>query len=213
MLFIGIVIGIIVGLCLKGKITNLAELKLQGFSLVLASLAVQLLILATPLSTLPWMVENGNLVYMITMAVLLLGLLYNRHYGWSFWLIIVGTACNIIVIAQNQGAIPVDLDKLSLATGESVASIAQKFAAHTELSYRTPLAPASQLGWMGDVIYIPIPLLNSNVYSIGDFIISVGLAAFIVKVMRGDFKPRSKKNKDKDKDAETPVQHTPVALG
>lgn len=210
MLFIGIVIGIIVGLVLKGKITNLAELKLQGFSLVLISLAVQLAVLATPLAAWPWMVQNGNLIYMITMAVLLVGLLYNRQYGWSFWLIIVGTACNIVVIAQNQGAIPVDLNKLSMATGESVANIAQKFAAHTELSYRTPLTPLSQLGWMGDIIYIPLPLFNSNVYSIGDIIISIGLAAFVVKVMLGHFRP--KRGKNKNKDMETPV-HTPVALG
>ncbi len=210
MLFIGIVIGIIVGLVLKGKITNLAELKLQGFSLVLISLAVQLAILATPLASWSWLVQNGNLIYMISMAVLLIGLLYNQHYGWSFWLIIIGTACNIVVIAQNQGAIPVDLGKLSLASGESVASIAQKFAAHTELSYRTPLTPASQLGWMGDVIYIPLPLFNSNVYSIGDIIISIGLAAFVIKVMLGHFRP--KKDKDKNKNIETSV-HTPVALG
>ena len=72
MLFIGIVVEIIIGLILKGKITNLAELKLQGFSLVLISLAVQLAILATPLATLPWLVQNGNLIYTISMAVLLL---------------------------------------------------------------------------------------------------------------------------------------------
>lgn len=214
MLFIGIVIGIIVGFALKGKITNLAELKLQGFSLVLLSLAVQLAILATPLAAIPWLVENGNLIYMITMCVLLLGLLYNLHYGWSFWLIIIGTASNIVVIAQNQGAIPVDLNKLSLASGETVTSIAQKFASHTELSYRTPLTSTSELGWMGDVIYIPVPLFNGNVYSIGDIIISIGLAAFVVKVMLGDFKPKSKKKlKDPDQDIETPVPHTPVALG
>ncbi|OJW06224.1 MAG: hypothetical protein BGO39_25600 [Chloroflexi bacterium 54-19] len=212
MLFIGIAIGIIVGFILKGKITNLAELKLQGFSLILLSLAVQLVILATPLAAWPWLVQNGNLIYMISMSVLLLGLLYNRQYGWSFWLIIIGTACNIVVIAQNQGAIPVDLDKLSLASGETVASIAQKFAEHSELSYRTPLTAASQLGWMGDVLYIPLPLFDSNVYSIGDMIISIGLAAFVIKTMLGHFQPKPKKTSSKDSDIETPT-HTPVPLG
>lgn len=213
MLFIGIAIGIIVGFVLKGKITNLAELKLQGFSLILISLAVQLVILATPLATWPWFVQNGNLIYMISMSVLLLGLLYNLQFGWSFWLICIGTACNIVVIAQNQGAIPVDLEKLSLATGDTVASMAQKFAEHSELSYRTPLTATSQLGWMGDVLYIPLPLFNSNVYSIGDVIISIGLGAFVVKTMLGDFRPKSKK-KDRGKDAELEDQaHTPVALG
>lgn len=193
MLFIGIVVGIIAGFILKGKITNLADLKLQGFSLILISLAVQLVILATPLATLPWLVQNGNLVYVLSMDVLILGLLYNRRYGWSFWLIIIGTACNIIVVAQNQGAIPVDLNKLSLATGESVTSLSEKFAAHTELSYRTPLTPQSELGWMGDVIHIPLPFFDTNVYSIGDIIISIGLAAFVIKTMLGHFKPKDKK--------------------
>jgi hypothetical protein len=193
MLFIGIFVGIIVGFILKGKITNLADLKLQGFSLVLISLAVQLAILATPLATLPWLVQNGNLIYVLSMDVLILGLLYNRRYGWSFWLIIIGTACNIIVVAQNGGAIPVDLNKLSLATGENVASLSDKFAAHTELSYRTPLTPQSDLGWMGDIIHIPLPFFNTNVYSIGDIIISIGLAAFVIKVMLGHFKPKDKK--------------------
>ncbi len=202
MLFFGIVFGIIVGFVLKGKIVNLADLKLQGFSLVLISLAVQLAILATPLASLPWLIQNGNLIYVLSMDVLIVGLLYNRHFGWSFWLIIIGTACNIIVIAQNQGAIPVDLNKLSIALGESVASLSEKFAAHTELSYRTPLTPHSELGWMGDVIHIPLPFFNTNVYSIGDVIISIGLAAFVVKTMLGHFKPKEKIE---------PVLTTPVA--
>lgn len=202
MLFFGIVFGIIVGFVLKGKIVNLADLKLQGFSLVLISLAVQLAILATPLASLPWLIQNGNLIYVLSMDVLIVGLLYNRHFGWSFWLIIIGTACNIIVIAQNQGAIPVDLNKLSIALGESVASLSEKFAAHTELSYRTPLTPHSELGWMGDVLHIPLPFFNTNVYSIGDVIISIGLAAFVVKTMLGHFKPKEKIE---------PVLTTPVA--
>ena len=202
MLFFGIVFGIIVGFVLKGKIVNLADLKLQGFSLVLISLAVQLAILATPLASLPWLIQNGNLIYVLSMDILIVGLLYNRHFGWSFWLIIIGTACNIIVIAQNQGAIPVDLNKLSIALGESVASLSEKFAAHTELSYRTPLTPHSELGWMGDVIHIPLPFFNTNVYSIGDVIISIGLAAFVVKTMLGHFKPKEKIE---------PVLTTPVA--
>ncbi len=202
MLFFGIVFGIIVGFVLKGKIVYLADLKLQGFPLVLISLAVQLAILATPLASLPWLIQNGNLVYVISMDVLIVGLLYNRGFGWSFWLIIIGTACNIIVIAQNQGAIPVDLNKLSIAYGESVASLSEKFAAHTELSYRTPLTPQSELGWMGDVIHIPLPFFNTNVYSIGDVLISIGLAAFVIKTMLGHFKPKDKKE---------PVLTTPVA--
>ena len=204
MLFFGIIFGIIVGFILKGKITYLADLKLQGFSLVIISLAVQLIVLATPLASLPWLVEHGNLVYVISMDVLLLGLLYNRRFGWSFWFIIIGTACNIIVIAQNAGAIPVDLPKLSLATGESVASISDKFAAHTELSYRTPLVADSQLSWMGDVIYIPFFPFNSNVYSIGDMLVAIGLAAFVIKTMLGHFRPKDKKEV---------VVPAPVALG
>src|SRR4051794_6632121 len=115
MLFTGIIFGIIVGFILKGNILYLADLKLQGFSLVIISLAVQLAILATPLASLPWLIKNGNFIYVISRDVLILGLLYNRRFGWSFWLIILGTACNIIVIAQNGGAMPVDLPKLSQA--------------------------------------------------------------------------------------------------
>jgi hypothetical protein len=194
MLFLGILLGIIIGFCLKGKISYLADLKLHGLSLIVLSLVVQVVILSTPLAGLPWLIQNGNLVYTLAMVVLLLGLLYNRHFGWSFWLIIIGTACNIIVIAQNQGAIPVDLGKLSIVSGESVSSLNAHFTAHTELTYRTPLTPQSELGWMGDIIYIPLPLLDGNVYSVGDVLISLGLAAFIAKIMLGHFKPKEKKD-------------------
>jgi hypothetical protein len=196
MLFLGIIFGVIIGFGLKGKITHLADLKLHGISLVLISLAVQLAILASPLSTWPWFIQNGNLVYVISMVVLMLGLLYDRQYGWSFWLIIIGVASNIIVIAQNQGAIPVDLEKLSIVTGESVSSLRAQFAAGNQLSYRVPLTSQSELGWMGDVIHIPLPLLDTNIYSIGDVLISLGLAAFTVKAMLGHFKPKERKDKD-----------------
>lgn len=190
MLLLGIALGVVIGFALRGKFTNLADLKFQDFFLIIVSLVAQLLILASPLSRNSWVIENGALLYVLSLVILLLGLLYNWKLGWAFWLVILGAALNFLVITQNQGTIPVDLEKLSVVSGDSLAQLQAEFASKAELSYRHALNPDSKLPWLGDVIYIPLPLFNANVYSLGDIFIALGMAAFVPQVMLGKFSPR-----------------------
>lgn len=183
MLFLGILLGLILGLVLKGKLVNLVDLKFRAFYLVLLSLAIQLAILASPLSKQAWVIENGALIYILSLDLLMIGLMLNWKLGWGFRLVILGTALNFLVIIQNEGTIPVDLNKLADLDGTSVSSLSEQFSSHHQLSYRHPLNPNSQLSWLGDVIEISLPLLGGNIYSIGDIYIAVGLAWFVPAVM------------------------------
>jgi hypothetical protein len=193
MLFSGIIIGLLIGLIWKGKISYLADLRLKTFYLIIISLVMQLLLLASPLAQFPWIIQNGALLYTISLDILLLGLMFNWRLGWSFRLIILGTLLNFIVIASNNGTIPVDLEKLSIVSNQSVVELKNQFEAHQELSYRHPLNDKSSLGFLGDVIYIPVPfLLDSNVYSLGDVCIALGLAWFVTGTMKGYYRQFAK---------------------
>ena len=187
MILLGILVGAIVGLLFKGNLMNLGELHLKAFWLILASFVAQLVLLASPVGKVQWVIDNGALLYILTIDLLLLGLFYNWRLGWAFRLIIFGTLLNLLVIAVNNGTIPVDLDKLSLVSGQSVAELQNQFAAHSQLTYRHLLTGSSNLSFLGDVIYIPVPLLNGNVYSLGDICISLGLAWFVGSILMGHF--------------------------
>ncbi len=201
MLLLGILVGVLLGLILRGSFVNLAELKFKAFYLVLISFAAQLILLASPVSKLPWIIDNGALLYIISIDLLLLGLFYNWRLGWSFRLIIVGTLLNLLVIAVNSGTIPVDLDKLSVVSGQSVSELRTEFTSHAQLSYRHPLNDNSNLSWLGDVIYVPVLLLNGNVYSIGDVCISLGLAWFVTRVMVGYYNSAETKTEPEEAEA------------
>ena len=188
MLFLGIELGIIIGLTFKGKFGNLVELNLKAFYLILVALAIQIIIIASPVSTNSFILQFGNIIYISSIILLLIGLSLNWSMGWGFRLLIFGAALNFFVITVNLGAIPVDVNKLSVVSQESVSQLNQEFDSHTYFNYRRPIDNDTVFNWLGDVIYIPVPLLNTNVYSYGDICISLGLCWFTIDILKGNTK-------------------------
>lgn len=86
-------------------------------------------------------------------------------------LIAVGTAANVVVMAVN-GGMPVSADALRRA-GFEVVDVSDGY-----LFEHVAYGPETRLGWLADVI--PVPVLN--VVSVGDLALAAGIALWVAAV-------------------------------
>ncbi len=182
MLIAGIALGLILGLLVGGRLSNLAEVRLRYVPLI--ALAVMLRFATeTLLSADTAIVEALRLPLLATAFVMLLiGLWANRSYP-GMTLAFVGTLANALVIIVNQGFMPIWEPALELAgmtTADVSSSIHMVFAANLDANFLLHLGP------LGDVIPIPIPPIQ-NVVSVGDFFLAAGLAFFLFASIVGIF--------------------------
>jgi hypothetical protein len=163
-------IGILAGLLLGGKLERLADLHLRWAPLALLGLLVQLALFADPIGSL---VGNAApAIYVISTAVVLLAVLRDvRVPGMA--LVAVGAASNLVAIVSNGGYMP--------ANAAALASV-------VELSpgYSNSAVVADPALWpLTDLFALPAGFPLANVFSVGDVLIGIGVAATIVFAMRG----------------------------
>ena len=174
MLIGGIALGLVLGLLVGGRITNLASIRLRWTWLLLLAVALRFgteTLLAAGVGP----VELLRVPLLATsFAMLLVGLWANRAYpGLS--LAFVGVLSNAIVIIVNGGYMPIWEPSL-IAAGFTPDEISS--AIHTILPPALDASFLLRLGPLSDVIPIPVPLIQ-NVLSVGDLFLAAGLAFFL----------------------------------
>jgi hypothetical protein len=83
----------------------------------------------------------------------------------AWWLAALGVALNVLVISVNGGYMP------RLDEGEPTAVV-------TRLSNVRPITTSTQLVWLSDVLIEPGWVPNANILSIGDLLLSTGVAGW-----------------------------------
>ena len=174
MLIGGILLGLLLGLLAGGNLMNLAAIRLRWLGVLLAAIALRF-------ST-DWLL-NADVAIVDTLrlpllatafTMLLVGLWANRDYpGLS--VAFVGVLSNTAVIVINGGYMPIYEPSL-IAAGFTAADVSS--AIHVILPAGLDAAFLLRLGPLGDVIPIPVPIIQ-NVISIGDVFLSAGLAFFL----------------------------------
>ncbi|KKK38764.1 membrane protein [Mesobacillus campisalis] len=187
MVFDGIILAFIVGFLRKGNLKGLAELKLKGglvFPLLLI-LQIAVFSLQNKISLL------GNLSGYIFILVYVVGLwfLYLNRTHHGFMVIFIGVLLNFLVMAANGGRMPVSVEAAAVLDPYYVETLKQGlYGKHFLLSETT------KLGFLGDIIPLSAPYPRTQVISIGDIIMNIGIFIFIQHLMVGD------KNSEKDAD-------------
>ncbi|MGH2347373.1 MAG: DUF5317 domain-containing protein [Chloroflexota bacterium] len=163
-----------------GSLRNLAELPLRSSGLILASLAIQVLIYFPALRHSSLVLNHAGAIYVGALCLAMVGMLRNRHLGPTLQLATLGLLFNATVIAANGGHMPVNADALRATQGNGAVIAAQD--PHTYGNTR--LAKGSDhLLFLSDVI--PVRLGDAgNVYSIGDTLISSGVALLVYGAVR-----------------------------
>ena len=175
LLLYAVVIGLLVGTLTRGRIGNLSTVKVKLWPVALIGLLFQMLLFSSPLaaSVGPW----GPSLYVISTTLVLMALVVNiRQPG--FWLITLGALANFAVIVANGGQMPASPDAFAALNGSPVVPT-------TDFSNSVIAAPGAPLYFLGDIFVLPRPLPLANVFSIGDVLIGVGGAWFVVATMHG----------------------------
>jgi hypothetical protein len=176
MVFDGIVISFIVGLFRKGNLRAFSQLNLKWGWVFPLLLVVQLTV---------FMLQNkseflGQLSGSIYILVYIIGLvfLFLNRKNPGFILIFIGVFLNFLVMVINGGRMPVSVESAAVLDPGYIEALKESlYAKHTMLTTST------HLGFLGDVIPISDPYPRTQIISIGDIIMNIGIFFFIQYIM------------------------------
>jgi hypothetical protein len=170
---LSLVLGLVVAWTLGASPTRLADLQFRGPLLVFGALAIQIGIY-TPLSSripLTWDEPLHVASYLLLVGFFMLNMRVP-----AFWLVGFGLLSNVAVIFTNGGHMPVSAGAWTAAGGKL-----SEFDRHG-ISANNVLANGhTHLGWLGDVFVLPFAVPFASILSIGDFLIVMGMVAFVYR--------------------------------
>lgn len=165
-----IVIGLVVGIASGGRPAGLGTIRFRWSALMLAGLLVQVVLFSEPVSA--RVGDWGPPIYVGSTAVVLAAVLANVSIP-GMALVAAGAVSNLAAIVANGGYMPAARSALA-ALGKTDPTTYSNSAALAN--------PA--LEPLTDIFAMPTWLPFANVFSVGDILITAGVAATIVVAMR-----------------------------
>lgn len=165
----GLLAGFVAGLVLGGRPAALADVRIRWVPVVLAGLLVQIVLFSDPVSD--RVGELGPVLYVGSTALVFAAVLRNYSLP-GLPLVAAGAASNLAAIVANGGYMP--------ASPSAVASIGHPLSA----TYSNSVVTSSpSLGPLTDIFALPSWVPFTNVFSIGDILISVGVGLVVALAM------------------------------
>ncbi|NPV69680.1 MAG: DUF5317 domain-containing protein [Firmicutes bacterium] len=174
-----IMFSILIGRLRGGRIAGFAEVEFKKVGWILLSFAVRFgLSWATGRLAIPAAVAAA--LHMSAYVMIVYAVARNTRLK-GMWLIGLGTALNLVVIAANSGRMPIGPEGLKRAGLDVLPSFE---AIRQGVSYTHELVTgATRLAFLGDVLYIPKPLWPPTVFSVGDILVMLGAFILVQFVM------------------------------
>lgn len=160
---IAALIALLTAVLTGGRLGALALVELRRSYLVAAALGLQIIVISVVPGAFHGLHEPAHLATYVLLAAFLWS---NRHVP-GLVLVAVGGAANAAAIATNGGVMPAS--PAAVETAGMPADKANEFA-------NSAVVHDAHLGWLGDVFALPASWPLSNVFSIGDVLIAIGLA-------------------------------------
>ena len=169
-LLYAIAIGLALGLLLGGRAEGLGSLTFRWAPVAILGFAAQVALFAAPVSD--RVGDAGPVLYVASTALVLAAVLRNfRVVGLP--IVALGAVSNLVAIVANGGYMPA-----SPAAIEALGRHAATTYSNSAIVANPTLAPLT------DQYALPGWLPLSNVFSIGDALIALGVAVTIVAAMR-----------------------------
>lgn len=165
---VAIVITVAIPLC-GGRYSALADLRIRGAWLVAAALGIQILIISV-IELDSEAVARG--LHLVTYAMIGVCIWLNRTLPFM-WVVGLGWASNVMVIAANGGVMP--------TSGAAADLLGREPADGFENS---AVLENPRLAFLGDALVTPGWLPLQNAFSIGDALLVVGLALVVWSASR-----------------------------
>ena len=177
---IAVVIGILLGVAMGGRISSLPSLRLRGIWLVLLALIAQFVIFVPVFSERP-LLTTGAAVFHIASYVLILGfLVWNRRVR-PLIALGLGAVCNFLAIAANGGLMPASATALRSA---GLGRAADRLLADGSLGNVVLMGETTRFDALGDWLYLPDTVPFATAFSVGDVLIMIGLIWLIAWGMK-----------------------------
>jgi hypothetical protein len=180
MVYDGIVIGVIVGFIRAGwrnGLGALSQIRIKGGLIFPVLLGVQLILYFLH-GKITFIEQYNGYMFMLVYVAGLYVLWLNRKEK-GFWWIFAGVALNFIVMLLNGGKMPVSLEAASVLDPIYVDILVNG----TAVSKHIILTDSTILPFLGDIIPLTPPYPRSQVISIGDVIMNLGIFIYLQNVM------------------------------
>jgi MFS family permease len=159
-----------------GRLSALADLRFRHVWLVATALAIQVLVISIVPAGGGWTHEALHIVSYLLGGAFVIA---NRHVPF-LWLAGGGGLLNFTAIAANGGVMPASADALRTA------------GLHPEAGFvNSGALPDSRLAFLGDIFAVPADWPLSNVFSVGDICLLLGLLLLLHRVGDSRLMPRA----------------------
>jgi hypothetical protein len=158
-----------------GKVAVLARARLARVPLLLGALALQVVVISVVPGAPDALLVGGHLLS----YGLALGFLWANRTIVGLWIVIAGTALNVVAITANGGVMPADSAALERAGRATEAGVFENSAVLADPRVR----------FLGDVFAVPDGVPFANVFSVGDVLIVVGAAVALHELSGSRFAP------------------------
>jgi hypothetical protein len=170
-----LVIGLALGLALRGRLGGLADLSFRWSPVILLGLVVQVVLFSPQVADRvgAW----GPPLYVGSTALVFAAVARNYAVR-GVPVVLLGAGSNLAAIVSNGGYMP--------ASPAALAAVHQgPLSGYSNSS----VVPSPALAPLTDIFALPVWLPFANVFSVGDVLIGAGVAAVIVLAMRRKIAP------------------------
>lgn len=170
-----IVLALVVGLLLRGRLANLAEVEVRG--LLLAVLAVVVQYGGQYVTNAGWFDVRpyAPYIYLATLLFLFVVIWLNRKNP-AIVLMGAGILLNYLVIAANGGKMPVSAEGLVRAGMEEYIDVLQD----GEILTHQLIGEGTRLAFLADIFALPKAYPFPRIFSIGDVVLGIGASWFLI---------------------------------
>jgi len=162
--------GLLAGFALGGRPRGLTTIQFRFAWVILLGLAIQLVLFSDQVTA--WIGAAGMPIYVLSTVAVAAAIAANLRVG-GMPIVLAGALSNLAAIVANGGYMPASADALA-ALGYATDR------GYSNSSFVTDPA----LPWLTDIFSLPDWLPGSNVFSVGDILIALGVVVVIVAAMR-----------------------------
>ncbi|HHV96569.1 MAG TPA: DUF5317 domain-containing protein [Clostridiaceae bacterium] len=178
-----VVLGIIIGYILGGRLKYLSQTTFKKLYLAIGGFLIQIFIFSDIpfFKTLQQNYESIVIALHILSYILILIFISINYKVPGIAVIGVGILLNAIVIILNRGHMPASIESFSAS---SIGKHADLLKQGESINNSKAITAETILPWLGDIFVIPSYIPLSNVFSIGDVIIAIGVCIYFAMNMK-----------------------------
>lgn len=168
-----IILGIIIGIIRKGKLSNLGITSIRGWFIIIIAFFIQ--IAPAFSSGIEFIKPMEKYTYIFSMVFMLIVILINLDKK-GFSIILIGLLLNSLVVIMNGFKMPIYFEGLRLA---GMADTIEAITNGNIINYINLDSVTNWTQYLGKFIVIPKPYPLAKVISVGDIFMSLGIIFFI----------------------------------